>query len=102
MQTEAVTIVRPPGRGKFGDPAPGDIAESPLGGVLFAPGGSDENHNAANSVDTDVTLYVQGNTDTGVLPTDRVRARGVMYEVIGEPAVWAGFGTVIRLKRFTG
>lgn len=102
METEAVTVVRPPGRGKFGDPAAGDATEFALGGALFAPGSSTEDHNAANSVDTDATLYLQGNTDTDVLPTDRIRARGVMYEVVGEPAVWAGFGTVIQLRRFTG
>lgn len=102
MNTEAATIVRPPGKAKFGDPASGSAVEFPLDGVLFAPGSSSEGHDRANSVDTDAALYVQGNTDTGVLATDRVRVRGELYEVVGTPAIWAGFGTVIQLRRFTG
>lgn len=102
MDSESVVIVRPPGRAKFGDPAAGAAVEIALDGVLFAPGSSNENTDRANSVDSDATLYVQGNTDTGVLPSDRVRARDEMYEVVGKPAVWAGFGTVIQLRRFTG
>jgi hypothetical protein len=102
VNTEQVTVVRPPGKGKFGDPAPGDPDEFPLDGVMFAPGASAENHDGANSVDTDGVLYAQGNTETGVLPTDRMRVRGEMYEVVGKPAIWSGFGTVIQLRRFTG
>lgn len=102
MNTEQVTIVRPPRKGKFGDPAPGASVELPLDGVMFAPGASAENNDGANSVDTDGAIYAQGNTDTGVLPTDRIRVRGEMYEVVGKPSIWAGFGTVIQLRRFTG
>lgn len=102
MNTESVTIVRPPGKAKFGDPAAGTATELALDGVLFAPGGTSESHDGANSVEADATLYVQGNTETGVLPTDRIRARDEMYEVTGKPAIWAGFGTVIQLRRFTG
>lgn len=97
-----MTIVRPPGKGKFGDPAAGAAVEIPLDGVLFAPGGTTEMHDGANSVEADASLYVQGNTETGVLPTDRIKARGELYEVTGKPAIWAGFGTVIQLRRFTG
>ena len=97
-----MTVVRPPAKAKFGDPAPGAAIEIPLDGAMFAPGASTEVNGGANSVDTDATLFMQGNTDTGVLPTDRIRARGEMYEVVGKPAVWAGFGTVIQLRRFTG
>lgn len=97
-----MTIVRPPGKAKFGDPAAGSVAEIPLDGVLFAPGASMEDHDRANSVEADATLYVQGNTETGVLPTDRIRARDELYEVTGKPAIWAGFGTVIQLRRFAG
>jgi hypothetical protein len=102
VNTESVTIVRPPGKVKFGDRATGTAAEIPLDGVLFAPGGTSELHDRANAVEADATLYVQGNTDTGVQPTDRIRARDEMYEVTGKPAIWAGFGTVIQLRRFTG
>ncbi len=97
-----MTIVRPPARAKFGDPAPGVSVEVALDGVMVAPGSSGEDHNRANAIDTDVTLYAQGNTATGVLPTDRIRVRGLLFEVVGEPAVWAGFGTVIQLRRYAG
>jgi hypothetical protein len=102
VNTEQVTIVRPPGKVKFGDRATGPAVEFPLDGVMFAPGASAENNDGANSVDTDGALYAQGNTETGVLPSDRIRVRGEMYEVVGKPAIWAGFGTVIQLRRFTG
>ncbi len=97
-----MTIVRPPGKGTFGDPGAGVPVEIPLDGVLSAPGGTTEMHDGANSVEADAALYVQGNTETGVLPTDRIKARGELYEVTGKPAIWAGFGTVIQLRRFTG
>ena len=102
MDTESVTVVRPPGKAKFGDPAAGSPVESELAGALFAPGASSELNSGANSVDTDAALYLEGNTETGVLPTDRIRVRGEMYEVVGKPAIWAGFGTVIQLRRFAG
>lgn len=102
METESATIVRPPGKGKFGDPVAGDAVELPLDGVMFAPGSSTEDHDGANSVDTDVALYIPDNTTTGVLPTDRIRVRNELFEVVGQPAVWAGFGTVIQLRRFAG
>jgi hypothetical protein len=102
VNTESAIIVRPPGKAKFGDPAAGSPVEFALDGVMFAPGSSSENHDRANAIDTDAALYVQGNTETGVLATDRIRVRGELYEVVGKPAIWAGFGTVIQLRRFTG
>ncbi len=101
MLTETVTVERPPAKGKFGDPAGAPGPTFPLE-ALFAPNSSIEVTDRANAVDTDVTLYVENNTATGVLPSDRIRARGELYEVVGKPAVWAGFGTVIHLRRFSG
>lgn len=99
---ETVTVIRPPAKGKFGDRAPGAAVEFELPGVMVAPGASTELVNGQNSVDTDMTLYAEGNSDTGVRATDRIRVRGQLYEVVGQPAVWGRFGTVIQLRRFAG
>lgn len=98
---ETVTVRRPPPKGKFGDPGTGDTVEFTIDGVLFAPGGSGENNTAANSVDTQAQLYI---TDPGVdvRPADQVLARGGVWEVIGDTAVWGRFGAVVSLRKFTG
>lgn len=46
-------------------------------------------------VDSDFTLYLDAGVE--VLPTDRLRIRGLDCDVQGRPFTWAGFdGTVIR------
>lgn len=97
---ETVVIVRPPPRGRFGDPAAGSTVEIDLPGVLFAPGPSSEDLVGANQVDTDATIYAP--VGSVVLPTDRIRARDKEYSVVGEPQVWAGEGVVIKLRRVAG
>lgn len=97
---ETVVVVRPPPRGRFGDPAPGSTVEIEVPGTLFAPGPSSEDLVGANQVDSDATIYAP--VGTQVLPTDRIRARGKEYSVVGEPQEWAGEGVVIRLRRVTG
>lgn len=101
---EQIVIVRPAPVDKFGDPLdpPEAATETVSDGWLFAPGGSAELHDGQESVDTDVQLYRVGSPgDEQILPTDRIRVREVLYEVVGEPAVWR-LGTVIRLRRFAG
>lgn len=100
--TETVTVVRPTGKDSFGDPLPGTATEFDLPGCLFAPGASQETPpgEPANQVDTHATIYAPPAAD--VRASDQIRARGVLYEVVGEPAVWSGFGTVIELRRVTG
>lgn len=99
---EQITIVRPVPLDKFGDPQPGEPEETVSDGWLFAPGGSHELHDARATVDTDAQLYrlgAPGGED--IRPTDQIRVRGELFEVVGEPAVWR-LGTVIGLRRVTG
>lgn len=99
---EDIVIVRPAPLDKFGDPIPDtEDTETASSGWLVAPGSSSELHDGQNSVDSDVDLYRMGAFDEDIVPTDRVRVRGKLYEVVGEPAVWR-LGTVIRLRKFTG
>jgi hypothetical protein len=99
---EDIVIVRPAPLDKFGDPIPDTAAtEATSSGWLVAPGSSVELHDGQESVDSDMDLYRMGGFTDSVLPTDRIRVRGLLYEVVGEPAVWR-LGTVIRLRKFTG
>lgn len=97
---ETIFILRPPPRGKFGDPVAGETTERAVPGCQFAPGPSTEGGVGANTVDADATVYAPPNVD--VLATDRVRARGEVWVVDGKPQFWGSFGTVIRLRRVTG
>lgn len=98
--TETVTVVRPPGRDRFGDPLPGTAVEFAVPGCQFAPGPSQEIGFASNTVDTDGTVYAPPGTT--VYPTDQVRVRGDLFQVVGVPQVWGSFGVVIVLRRVTG
>lgn len=100
---ETVTVVRPAPLDKFGDPVPGETdTEFDSDGWMVAPGGSTELRDGQNSVDSDMALYRTGPPGSEeILPKDRVRVRGQLYEVQGEPAVWR-LGTVINLSKFTG
>lgn len=97
--SETVTVIRSAGRTRVGDPIPGGTTFD-VAGCLFAPGPSQEPAVAAQQVDTDATVYAP--PGTAVLPTDRIRARGVEYAVVGDPQDWAGYGVVIVLRRVTG
>jgi hypothetical protein len=99
---EQIVVVRPAPRDKFGDPSGDSDTETVSEGWLFAPGASNELHEGQNSVDTDAELYRMGAPGAeDIRPTDRVRVRGMTFEVIGEPAIWR-LGTVVRLRRFRG
>lgn len=98
-ERETVTVVRPGGRSPFGDDT-GTAVEFDVEGCLFAPGPSAEPGFANNQVETDGTIYAPA----GVLvrPTDRIRVRGLLYSVVGEPMDWGRSGVVIVLRRQTG
>lgn len=98
--SETVTVIRPPGRDRFGDQAAGAVVEFDVPGCLFAPGPSREMGFATNQVLTDGTVY--GPPGMDVLATDRMRVRGDEYSVIGKPQVWGSSGTVVVLRLFTG
>jgi len=99
---EDIVIVRPAPVDKFGDPTGDPAVETTSTGWLVAPGSSTELHDGQNSVDSDVDLYrigAPGGED--IRATDQIRVRGVLYEMVGFPAVWR-LGTVLRLRKFTG
>lgn len=96
---ESVVVIRPAGRDRFGDET-GPPAESELLGCLFAPGPSREAGLSSEQVQTDGTIYAP--PDTVVYATDRLRVRGQVYSVVGQPQVWAGFGVVIVLRSYVG
>lgn len=97
---ETIFVVRPAARGRFGDPQAGDPVEHAVPGCQFAPGPSAQGGVATNTVDADATVYCPPNID--VLPTDKVRARGELWNVDGKPQFWGSFGTVVQLRRVTG
>ncbi len=97
-EEETVTVIRMPARNAFGDPATvGDPPEFDLAGCLFAPGPSTELGVGAAGTDTDGTVYAPAGAD--VLATDRVRVRGQVFTVVGDPQDWGSAGVVIVLRK---
>lgn len=96
---ETVVVIRPPARDRYGDPVPGSGSETPVV-ALFAPGPSAENQQSANQVDVDGTVYTLPGVD--VLPSDRLRIRGDVYEVVGRARHWGQAGVEIVVKLVTG
>lgn len=97
-ETETVTVIRSTQLDVFGDPTPGDTVEFDVDGCLFAPGPSQEVGIGTQQVDTDATIY--GPVDMDVRSTDRIRARGQLFTVVGDPQQWSGAGTVVVLRKF--
>lgn len=100
MDTETVTVIRPTGKDRFGDPLPGSPVEFDVGGCLFAPGNTQELSNGSNIVIADAAIY--GPSGMDVRATDKLRIRGLLYETIGQPQFWGSAGTVVQLRRTTG
>ncbi len=96
---ETVTVIRPTGRDRYGDPLPG-CSESDLDGCLVAPGGSFESPIGANTVTADLTIYAPPGVD--VLPADQIRVRGEVFSVLGAVQRWGNVGVVIELRRVAG
>lgn len=106
---ETITVVRPPARGRFGDPAAGTPQRFDVPGTLFAPGPSQElgAGAGANQVDTDGTVYPPPTILTivpgGPKPTDQIEVRGDLYGIVGDPQNWgARRRLVILLRKVTG
>jgi hypothetical protein len=91
---ETVTLLRTgpsPGRDERGNPIPGQVTETAVKGCVVAPreaapqvGGAEQQ--SRDTVITGYTVYAPSGTD--VLTTDRVRIRGVICEITGEPGDW--------------
>lgn len=101
-EAEDITVVRKPGRDKYGDRKPGPAAELIVGGCQFAPGPSREVSFAVEQVLTDGTVYAPAGT--AVLPSDQIRRNktGELYDVFGQPQDWGSAGVVIVLKKASG
>lgn len=73
----------------------------------FAPEGSSELIQGQNTVLTHPTIYLSNGAPVPS-PTDKIRARGILYDIDGEPQVFHNPftgeepGPVLRLLRVTG
>ncbi len=90
-------MIRVGRRDVFGDPAAGNPPEFELAGCLFAPGVSEENGVGSAGVDTDAKIYGPAGAD--VRASDRIRVRGQVYTVVGDPQDWGSAGMVIALRK---
>lgn len=93
-----VTVIRPGGRDNFGESLP--VTRHDIDGCLVAPRGSEEASTFANTVITGAELFTPPGAD--LLPADRVVARGVVYDVVGEVGDWGAGGCQAALTRRTG
>jgi hypothetical protein len=97
---ETVTVVRGTGRDKFGDPLPGSAVEFDSAGWILAPTQTEENTSQAQTVTSGYTAYRESAED--IWPTDQIRVRGDLHEVVGRVRVWADVGIDMNLVRVTG
>lgn len=84
-------------------------AETPVDNVLCEPRPSSEPvQDARNSVSSGYTLYLQDGMPAGtvITPMNRVRVRGIDYDVLGEPSDWRlgswRPGLVVQTERVAG
>lgn len=102
---ETVTVTRPGGTSRYGDPLPG--VDHVLDGVGFAPRYSTELTAQRSTVIVGLTMLADVGAD--VLPVDVItRANGKKYQVEGEPGEWISpltgwhAGVEVALVRVTG
>lgn len=103
MRTERVSRLRKQqaGEDRYGDPIFEEV-ESALPRALFAPGGVSEPVEPGRApVVTEPTLYWRRQRPD-VRASDRIKVRGRVFEVEGEPSDWRGRsvgGLVVKLRR---
>jgi hypothetical protein len=106
MQTETVTRLR---AGTTTDPYSNEPTEdwttpTELDITTLAPAeprpSGEPLQDARNQVVSGYTLYLPEGSD--VTRVDRMRVRGVVHNVLGDPAVWLGAGLVVQLERSEG
>lgn len=93
---------------RYGNPVYADVEAALPERAAFDPGGSREPVEVGREqVVTTPKLYFP-RAFPDLMPSDRVRVRGVTYSIEGEPAVWIdpfgsdNGGTVVELKRAEG
>lgn len=90
---ETVVVLRSTGTpGRHGAPAP--VVETEVRRCALIPRTSSEETDGADTVVVGYTLVAPPGTD--LLATDRVRARGVMWEIDGEPGDYRNLRGVPR------
>ena len=105
---ETVVIIRsgPPTQDDYGNDVPGALVETAVAGCAVWPRTTSEDVQARQQVLEGVSIVLPFGTD--VLPTDRVRVRGVLYDVDGDPGEWQSAltgtkaGVQVDLTRVTG
>jgi hypothetical protein len=105
---ETCTVLRAgaPTRDPYGNDVPGADTETSYGGCAVWPRFSSENVQTRDQVIEG--LYVVFPTGANVLATDRVRTRGQVYLVDGEPGTFQSpltgttLGPQVSLTRITG
>ncbi|TDQ01249.1 hypothetical protein EV186_1021117 [Labedaea rhizosphaerae] len=101
---ETVTVSRPGGTNRYGDPLP--ATEHQVTGCVIAPAGSDEQTDRQEQVTRRATVYADVDADVGA--TDRlVLADGTRWQVIGDPqryrSPFAPAGVCqVHIERVTG
>uniref|UniRef100_UPI0026F45B7A hypothetical protein n=1 Tax=Nocardiopsis sp. YSL2 TaxID=2939492 RepID=UPI0026F45B7A len=83
---ETVTVLRPVGTDRHGDPLPGDPAETDSPGWDIQPASTSEDTEGGDTVEEEWTAI--GPPGADVRATDRVRWRGLEYQVEGRPEPW--------------
>lgn len=111
MAGETVTRIRAgasAGNDRYGNPIPGTPAETTIAGAFFAPGGTQEPVQTGRAaVIAEPEVYFPG-LWPDIVPTDRLRIRGAVYEVQGDPGDWESpwstglGGLAVRLKKVAG
>ena len=83
---ETVTVVRPGGTDRYGDPLP--AVEHDERFCVVAPRGalSSETTFQSDQIIVGWTVYAPPGAD--IRATDQLRVRGVLCDVTGEPALW--------------
>jgi hypothetical protein len=106
MDTETVTRLR---AGTTTDPYSGEptadwATATELDITTLAPAeprpSGEPLQDARNQVVSGYTLYLPEGSD--VTSADRMRVRGVVHNVLGDPAAWLGAGLVVQVERSEG
>lgn len=101
---QTITVSRPGGTNRYGDPLP--ATEHTIPGCVVAPGSSEEHTDGADQVHALATVYAP--IDADVTATDRlIMPDGTRWQVHGFPARYrspftAGGVCVISIERVTG
>lgn len=104
MQSEVVTRIRgavaaDPYSDDAGTPAVADLDITTLAPAEPRPSGEPV-QDARNAITSGWTLYLPVGAD--VTGRDQMKVRGVVHDVLGDPADWLGVGVVVQCERTEG